>query len=322
MALNEEDDVMKRLFVAGALLLSFALLGGEARAQSGTARGKVLDDKGQPVPDARIEMVYQGGVTRKFETKTNKKGEFVQVGIYPGVYRITATKEGYQGTYIEMKITFGEPTYIPDFKLVPGQVAAQAGAASRQEEINSAFKKAVELSQAGKLDEAEAAYKEMLAKDPDIPEVHFNLGYIYSQKKDFAAAEAEYKKALELRPNYTDASAALARIYQESGQADKATELMSKTATENPEDAKAQFNMGVVYLNAGKSEEAIASFQKVVAADPTMAEAYYHLGTLMVGQNKIGEAVSYLEKYLSMTPGNAQNVATAQGLLAALKPRK
>ena len=162
----------------------------------------------------------------------------------------------------------------------------------------------------------------MLAKDPDIPEVLFNLGYIYAQKKDIAAAEAEYKKALELRPNYTDASAALAKIYQEGGQGDKAMEMMAKTATENPEDAKAQFNMGVVYLNSGKSQEAIAAFQKVVAADPKMAEAYYHLGTLMVGQNKIAEAVGYLEKYLSMNPTNAQNVATAQGLLAALKPKK
>jgi hypothetical protein len=53
-----------------------------------------------------------------------------------------------------------------------------------------------------------------------------------------------------------------------------------------------------------------------------MADAYYHLGTLYVGQNKIPDAVQSLEKYLSMNPGNAQNVATAQGLLAALKPKK
>ena len=42
----------------------------------------------------------------------------------------------------------------------------------------------------------------------------------------------------------------------------------------------------------------------------------------MVGQNKIPDAVQSLEKFLSMNPGNAQNVATAQGLLAALKPKK
>jgi len=313
---------MKRLLMAGALLLlSFALLGGEARAQTGTARGKVLDDKGQPIADAKVELSFLGGVTRRFETKTNKKGEFTQVGIYPGQYRITVTKDGYQGSLIDYRIALGDPTYVPDFKLVTAQAAAQASGAAKQAEITTGFKKALELTQAGKLDEAEAAYKELLAKD-DIPEVHYNLGYIYSQRKDWPAAEAEYKKALELRPGYADASAALARVYQDSGQTDKAMALMTQAATENPGDPRTQYNMGVFYLNSGKSEEAIAAFEKAVAADPTMADAYYHLGTLMVGQNKVKEAVSYLEKYLGMNPDNAQNVATAQGLLAALKPKK
>ena len=97
---------------------------------------------------------------------------------------------------------------------------------------------------------------------------------------------------------------------------------MSKAAGENPNDAKAQYNVGIFNLNSGKTEEAIAAFQKAVAADPTMADAYYHLGTLMVGQNKVADAVQYLEKYLSMSPTNAQNKATAEGLIAALKPKK
>ena len=75
-------------------------------------------------------------------------------------------------------------------------------------------------------------------------------------------------------------------------------------------------------VNSGKADEAAAAFQKVVEIDPNYADAYYHLGTLAVGQNKIPEAIAHLEKYLSMNPPNAQNVATAQGLLQALKPKK
>jgi cytochrome c-type biogenesis protein CcmH/NrfG len=78
----------------------------------------------------------------------------------------------------------------------------------------------------------------------------------------------------------------------------------------------------VEHLNSGRSEEATAAFQKVIEIDPAYADAYFHLGTLAVGQNKIADAVAHLEKFLSMNPTNAQNVATAQGLLQALKPKK
>ncbi len=313
---------MKRALFAGGLLLCFALLSSTtALAQTGSARGKVVDEKGQAIPEAKVTIEFQGGVTRKYETKTNKRGEFIQVGMPPGTYKFTAFKEGLQGTFIETRVQLGDATQIPDMVLkVPAAGAGAAGGTGDQ--IRTQFKQAIDLTTAGKLDEAEATYKAIIAIDPQISEVYQNLGYVYSQKKDWAAAEGAYLKAMELKPGNSDLASALARIYQESGQSDKATALMAKTAGENPADAKAQFNAGIFALNSGKSEEAIAAFQKAVAADPTLGEANYYLGTLMVGQNKVADAVQYLEKYLAMSPTNAQNKATAEGLLAALKPKK
>jgi tetratricopeptide (TPR) repeat protein len=313
---------MKRILLAGGLLLGLALLGTPAHAQTGTARGKVLSAEGQPIAEAKVELEYLGGLTRKFETKTNKKGEFTQVGMPPGPYKITASKEGFQGSFTEVRINLGDPTEVPEFKLRTMAAAQKAAGGGVQDEIKAIFKKGLDLLQASKLDEAEAAFKELLAKEPGIPEAHQNLGFIYAQRKDFPAAEAEYQKALELRPGSADIMSGLARVYQDAGQPDKAFELMAKAAGDNPQDAKTQFNLGIFYLNSGKSEEAIAAFKKAEAADPSLADAQYHLGTLMVGQNKIPEAIAYLEKYLAMNPSNKQNVATAQGLLAALKPKK
>ena len=120
---------MKRILVGAAVLASVAFLGGEAAAQSGTARGKVVDDKDQAVVDAVVLLEYTGGVTRKNETKTNKKGEYTQVGLAPGVYRITASKEGFAPVTIEYRIQLGEPTYLPNIKLSPPRAAGAAGPA-------------------------------------------------------------------------------------------------------------------------------------------------------------------------------------------------
>jgi tetratricopeptide (TPR) repeat protein len=309
---------MKRALIATGLLLVLGLLAAPAQAQTGSGRGKVLDMQGQPIPDAKVLIEFQGGITRKFETKTNKKGEFMQVGMQPGPYRVTASKEGYQPSVSDIRIALGDPTLIPDFKL---NTAAQAAAApgSAASLLREQFSKAVELQSAGKLDEAEAAYKAILVQAPDVPEVYQNLGAVYALKKDVPAAEAAFQKGLELRPDSSDMATQLAKLYQENGQPEKAIAIMEKSAGANPADAKAQFNRGIFLLNSNKNEEAIASFEAAIKADPNMTEAYYRLGALMVGQGKIPEAIQYLEKYISMNPTDAQNTATAQGLLKAIK---
>ena len=309
---------MKRALVAAALLLGIGLLAAPAQAQTGTARGKILDSQDQPLQDAKVTIEYLGGITRKFEVKTNKKGEYMQVGMQPGPYRLTASKDGYQSVAIEVRIALGEPTDLNPMKLhTIAQAAQQPG--SPMADLRAAFQKAVELQGAGKLDEAEAAYKAINEKTPDIPEVYQNLGSVYAQKKDFPAAEAAFLKALELRPDSADTATQLAKLYHDNGQPEKAMEIMTKSAGANPTDARAQFNQGIFLLNANKNEEATAAFEAAVKADPNMAEAYYRLGALMVGQGKIPESIQYLEKYLSFNPANAQNVATAKGLIQALK---
>ncbi len=309
---------MKRALIAAGLLLALGFLAAPAQAQTGTARGKVFDAQGQPVPDAKILIEFQGGITRKFEVKTNKKGEFMQVGIQPGPYRLTVTKEGYQPVGVDCRIALGDPTEVPPFKLLTAKEAGQQPG-SPQAELRTLFQKAVELQTAGKLDEAEAAYKAILEKSPDVPEIYQNLGQISMAKKDYPAAETAFNKALELNPGSTDVATQLAKLYHETGQSDKAIEVMAKAAGGNPTDPKAQFNQGIFLLNANKSEEAAAAFEAAIKADPNMAEAYFRLGTTQVGLGKIPEALANLEKYLSLNPTDAQNKATAEGLIKALK---
>ena len=133
---------MKRALIVAGLLLGAGLLAAPAQAQTGTARGRVLDVQGQPLPDAKVLIEFQGGITRKFETKTNKKGEYMQVGMQPGPYRITAAKDGYQPAVVDSRVSLGDPTEIPALMLnTVAQAAQQPG--SPVAELRAAFQKAV-----------------------------------------------------------------------------------------------------------------------------------------------------------------------------------
>lgn len=317
---------MKRLVVAGGLMLGLVLLGGEVSAQTGTARGKVLDDKGQPLEAAKILIEFQGGINRKHETKTNKKGEYTQVGLNPGNYKITAEKEGFQTTFVQYKVSLGEATVIPEMKLSPGKsgggnAAAAAAADKAIAEIRAAVDSAIALVNAGKLAEAEAVYADLAVKNPTIPQLYYNLGVVQMQQKKAAESEASFLKAIEIKPDYTDAQSALVNLYLGTGQGAKAVEYTQKAATANPTDAKALFQVGYASFNAGKYEEAAEAFKKAEAIDASNAEIQYYLGSIAIGQNNVAECATRLEKYLAQAP-TGPNAATATQLLAACKPKK
>lgn len=308
---------MKRLCVVVGILLGLALVATPTRAQTGWATGRVVDTEGNPVPAATVALKYLGERNWSFQTRTNKKGEYVQSGLYPGPWRLTVSKEGYESTGVESQIS-SEPMEIPDIVLKEAK-PVEEGPKVVQVDLRAKFANAVELTRTGKLDEAEAIFKELLEPMADVPELHQNLGYLYAQKKDWAKAEASYLKALELKPGDSAIISGLAEVYEESGQKDKALALVSKAAAENPKDAVASYNRGVYLLNAGEAPEAIKAFQDALAADPTLVEAQFRLGTLLIGQGKVAEAIEHLETYLASNPTDEQNVATAKGLLQALK---
>jgi Flp pilus assembly protein TadD len=49
------------------------------------------------------------------------------------------------------------------------------------------------------------AYERALALDPQVPHVHYNLGLIYIERKDFQHAAAHFYRALETDPTDRDA---------------------------------------------------------------------------------------------------------------------
>ncbi len=313
---------MKRLLFASCALAVLTLAAPLAQAQTGTARGRVLDDKDQPLADVKVKIEYQGGVTRTVNVTTNKKGEYTQVGLQPGMYRFTAAKEGFQGGFVEVRVNLGDVTPIPEIKLHSLEAAKAAAAEAAGSSLAGPFKAAVELMLGGKLAEAEAAFVDLAAKNPSVPQIHYNLGQLYTRKGDNAAAEAAYRKTIEVDASYAEGYIGLSNLLMATRQMDKALEVIQKAATENAGEGKLQLQLGVVLFNSNKYEEAGAALTKALADDPAMTEANYYLGTIAVTQNKPAEAVAFLEKYLASNPPAGQNRQAAEGLLGYLKPKK
>ena len=50
-----------------------------------------------------VKTYFQGGVNRQYSAQTDDKGKYQQI-LTAGRYRITASKEGYQGGFMEQAV--------------------------------------------------------------------------------------------------------------------------------------------------------------------------------------------------------------------------
>jgi tetratricopeptide (TPR) repeat protein len=329
------------VFVAFAVALALgalATLDTSVGAQTNTTaglRGKVLDEKGAPIPEVKIDFEFKGESRVKVTKSliTDKKGAFVRVGLSGGKWKLSFTKEGFMPYSMETDLSAGGYSEIPDVVLKAGAAPAAAAAPAANESVPSlpteavgtmkdVYNKAVEASRAGQFDEAERLYKEILEKLPDLAEVHYNLARVYISKKDLEAAEAEFKRVVELKPERPDSYMSLGALYAAKGQTKEAADLMVAAAPKFEQDAKFQFVLATTCVNAGQTAAAAAAFRKVIALDPNNVEPHFYLGTIAVGENKVADALAELQKYVAATGQDPQNLATAKKLMDVLKPKK
>ncbi len=133
-------------FLAVCAVLAMVL---PAAAQStGMMKGVVNDDKGQPVDGAKVIIEMNGGTGRRFETKTNKKGEYFQIGLNPGSYKVTAEKDKLASAPVTLTVRVSGTA---EANLTLGVASAAAGkeAAAKGAELKKIFEEGVALSNGG-----------------------------------------------------------------------------------------------------------------------------------------------------------------------------
>jgi tetratricopeptide (TPR) repeat protein len=305
-------------------VLAWSVTATPAAAQTGGVRGKVVDVSGKPVEGAKVVIAAETA-SNKRELKTNKKGEFIQIGLFPGNYTITAEKDGLLDVLKGFRVGIGDPADVTMTLKAAGGGAQTKEQAEKVANLQKLFDAGVAASKAGNYDESIAKFNETLALAPNCQDCYYNIGYANAQKKDWAAAEAAYKKAVELKPDYAEAWNALSAVYNQQKKLDEALAASANAAKYSSPggaggggSAAAVFNQGVILWNQNKFAEAKAKFEESTKIDPNYAEGYYRLGMANVNLGDLPGAVSAFESYLKVAPSGPY-AAEVKGYIAAMK---
>src|SRR5437868_6900296 len=140
--------------------------------------------------------------------------------------------------------------------------------ASQPPENADALQRAAESHRAGKLDEAERIYRDVLAEAPDHFDALHALGVIAAQRRDFSRAQALLQRALEVKPYVADAQANQANVQNALGRYEDALASADRALQIDPRHVVALYNRAVALQRLARYHEAIANYDRALAMMP------------------------------------------------------
>jgi tetratricopeptide (TPR) repeat protein len=150
-----------------------------------------------------------------------------------------------------------------------------------------------------------ALWSDVVAKRPENPYAHNNLGIALLQQGRLDEAILQFQKSLALKPDYADADYNLGIVLYQKGRLDEAILQFQKTLALNPDYAKANYNLGNVLFQKGRDDEAMVYYQKALAILPNYPEARNNLGVALGKKGRSDEAIRQFQEVLRLNPDDA-----------------
>jgi len=289
----------KRLLILIAFFL-FAVCSLTADVR-GKIEGLVLDMEKNPLAQVEVSIISLKSSAQQFNVRTNKKGKFTQIGIWPGFYQINLKKEGFQPLTTEERVGIAESTKL-QFTLQSVEKAIELTLS----QADKHFVKGNKLYGEQKYEEGAEVFEKAIQLNPENWGYFFNLGLSYKNSKNQEKALTAFHKALELNPESYGCNVEMGEALAKMGKHEEARTYYQKAADKNPEDPDVFYNFGVVLINLGESAEALIAFEKAVQLNEDYPDALYQLGTLYVGQNRVEDAIRSFKRFLALAPDHAK----------------
>ena len=172
--------------------------------------------------------------------------------------------------------------------------------------LEQAFPLALGHHQAGRLAEAEAMYRQILAAQPNHAEALHLLGVLAAGAGRFEEAIGWISRAITLLPGRPVFHVNLGVAFRRMGRLEDAAANLQRAVALAPQMAEAHMNLGDAEIGLGRMDEAIASNRRALALRPDYAEASNNLGNALGGKQRWDEAMACYHRALALRPDYAE----------------
>ena len=278
-------------------------------AQNVVISGVVTDQEGNPLKDVQIKL-EDAARGLKFDLKSNKKGNFMKVGIPFATYRITAVLEGYFpfDSQIQPKMGAEERIIIKLTKIPP-----------RLDEDKD-FAEGSEFFVKQQYAEAIISFEKVIERFPSRYEGFYNLGLAHLRAGTVDQAIVNFEKSIELNPDSHESYRALGESYFQKGEGEKAEKNLAQAVALQPDNPMSHYSLGLAYEKMERPNDALQSYQKAIALKPDLSAPYYLAALVSIRLENFKEAVEYFQKFLELEP-DAPEASQVKAMIEELKKR-
>ncbi|MDH5742026.1 MAG: tetratricopeptide repeat protein [Candidatus Aminicenantes bacterium] len=313
------------------LLLFFTLLtlhSAAAQAGRGTARvnGTVTDEKGNPIASAKVILELMGREGASRDTKTNKTGEWIIMGLGSGNWHITVSAEGFipSETTAFVSQLENNPKIVITLKKI-----IKVDTSGIQSADLSLIQQANDLFNEGKYDEALSLLQEFLTNNPTASPTYINIGDCYKEMGEYEKAEEQYNLALEAAKTDEEigveitakAMAGIGDIYLRQGKFESAQSYFEQSIELLPDNEILAYNVGEIYFANQKLVEAIQYYGIAIQIKPDWSPPYYRRGLVYLNKTDYQSAKEDFQKFLEIDP-NSELSQTVRNMLEYLETIK
>jgi Flp pilus assembly protein TadD len=137
---------------------------------------------------------------------------------------------------------------------------------------------------------AAARFEEYLSLRPDDALSHFQLGYAYSEMREYAKARKAYGRAIGLNPKLAEPHLNLGLILLSENSPAAAAESLARAAALRPEDGRIRFLLATALERAGQPADAVEHYQSAAERMPAEFDVRFGFGRTLLALNRAAEA--------------------------------
>lgn len=186
------------------------------------------------------------------------------------------------------------------------EAEAAAKAFLRADPARGRLAEAAAHQRAGRLEEAEGIYRDILRQDPRNLEALRLLALIAMHGEHYGQAEQLLARAVEIAPDFLAAWIDLARAQLERLEVAQARASIERAALIAPRSPNVLLNLAGIEARGGEHEAAIATYKRAAEAGPHLPAPWLGLGNALKTVGRQSEAIAAYRRAVELRPEHSE----------------